>query len=119
MMKIIRKRFTGFFENWVILYTVALILVIFFCISIYNLVQLREHGKQDLDLRTSVDIGIEFVLIFIGFFVLSIWIKAHYKDEKLLTKTQVKFFMHISPFLILTGITAMVPTVKRLEHLHL
>jgi len=98
------------FED-IILILVELILIVFFCISIYNLIQRKKYNHQDLLLKTSVDIGIESVLIFISFFTLKLWYTGK------LTHAQKRFCLHISPFLMLIGITTMIPTIQHLKQI--
>jgi len=94
----------------IIYYFIAYILLpAFFILSIYNLVQLERNNREDELLRSSINIAIECTIIFIGFLLFSIWHKGE------ITETQLWFCGHISIFLVLTGITSIIPTAKRIE----
>jgi len=96
--------------NEEVFYTLIVgVLVAFFIISVYNLIQ-KKIGHKDIHLRISLDIAIEIMLIIIGIIIGSIW--YHGK----ISKVQLRFFGHCFIFLIMTGITAIIPTIDRLEN---
>jgi hypothetical protein len=87
-----------------------LVLPTFFIISIYNIAKLDVDHQENLLLRDSVNIAIECMFIFIGSFLGMIYL------SKKITTEQINFCGHISLFLIMTGIFAIVPTAKRIEN---
>lgn len=91
---------------------VALTLVVFFIISVYNLVQLKVENNPETYLRLSLDIAIECMVIFIGFFVAIIFF------NKKVNKNQIWFCKHVFLFLIFTGITALIATSKKIESIN-
>jgi len=97
------------FESLTYLF-LKILLVIFFVISIYNLVELKVYNKDDAILRSVQAIGIGLVLFFIGCFV---FYKCYYKKK--LTKIQISFMEHCSPFLAITGLSTVAVYSKKLE----
>ena len=95
--------------EWLLYFIIELLLIVFFCISCYNADRLIKLGDEDTNIRNGLNVAIECVVIFIGIYLGFIWYR---KD---VSKLQLCFFGHISPFLILTGITALSATAKRIE----
>ena len=103
--------YTKFSIEWLVYFTIELILISFFIISIYNVIRFEVYHDEDLSLRNSLNLAIECMIIFIGFFIFYIT-----KNKGKVTELQQCFCKHLSPFLILTGITAIVATSRRLKN---
>jgi len=101
-----------FTKEWIFFTTIEIILLVFFIISIINLANLKERGLDDKLLRTSVNIGIECIIIIIGFFMFTI-----YRNKGIMSQVQIRFCLHLFPFLVLTGITALISSSHVLENL--
>lgn len=99
------KEFSG---EWMLYFTIELALIAFFIVSCYNADRLIKLKNEDSQIRNGLNIAIECVIIFIGFYLLLIWHKGN------ISKLQLCFFGHISPFLILTGFAALSATTKRI-----
>jgi hypothetical protein len=96
--------------EWFIYFIIVLILFTFIAISVYNIVKLYEFHEDNILLKYGLNIAIECMLIFIGFFIFRI-ISAKGR----LSNLQLCFCYHVAPFLIITGITAVISTSKRVE----
>ncbi len=98
-----------FSPEWIVYFIIILALIAFFIISCYNADRLIRFHDEDTDVKNGVNIAIECVIIFTGFFLFMIW----YKGE--ISKLQLCFCGHVSIFLILTGIASMSATSKRIS----
>lgn len=100
--------YTKFSYEWLLYFMIELLLIAFFCVSCYNADRLIRLKDDDTSIRDGLNIAIECVIIFIGVYLGVICYKKNVSD------LQLCFFGHISPFLILTGITALSATAKRI-----
>ena len=100
--------FNGFSKEWLLYFIIELALIAFFIVSCYNADQLIKFKNEDIQIRNGLNIAIECVIIFIGIYLGFIWYKGN------ISKLQICFFGHISPFLILTGLAALSATSKRI-----
>ena len=98
-----------FTPEWLLYFTIEIALIAFFIVSIYNIVRLNEPHVDDPQLKYGLNIAIECVVIIIGIFLGGIW----WKNK--ITNLQLCFCGHLSPFLIITGIAAIVATSKHLN----
>ena len=98
-----------FSAEWVLYLVIILLLISFFIVSCYNANKLITLHDEDIDIRNGVNIAIECVIIFVGFYLFVLW----YKQS--VTHLQLCFCGHISIFLILTGAAAMATTAKHIE----
>lgn len=101
--------FDKFTIEWLIYCIIELALVAFFIVSCYNADRLIKYKDEDINIRNGLNISIECVIIFIGLFL------GYLSYNKNVSKLQLCFFSHISPFLVLTGITALSSTIKRIN----
>jgi hypothetical protein len=95
--------------EWIVYFIIILMLIAFFIVSCYNANRLIEFHEVDIDVKNGVNIAIECVIIFTGFFLGMIW------KNNGISKLQLCFCFHVSLFLILTGISALIATSKRIE----
>lgn len=95
--------------EWVIYFIIEIAFVVFFVMSCYNADILYRFNNENIDLRHGLDIAIEFSIVIIGIFILYIW------NVGKITDLQICFCSHIAPFLIITGITAIISTSKRIK----
>jgi len=89
--------------------SIIFLLIILFCISCYNTDRLIRFHEDDTDIKFGVNIAIECILILAGIFLLMIFFRNKFD------KFDICFCGHIAIFLILTGITTMISTAKRIE----
>jgi len=100
--------------EWLLYSIIILALMSFFIVSCYNADQLIKFDKPNQPIRNGVNIAIECVIIFIGFYLFSMWYrKTIYKLP--VSDLQICFNLHLSIFLIMTGAAAMATTVKHIE----
>jgi hypothetical protein len=85
-------------------------LIIFFVISIINIILLHTHGKDDERLRSIQSIGVGTICIFIGVFS---FYKLYRKSP--LTQDEIDFLKACAPFLVVTGISSIIVSSKRLK----
>ena len=83
-------------------------MIAFFCVSCYNADRLIKYHDEDINIRNWLNLATECIIVFVGFYIGYICYK---KD---ITKLQICFFGHISPFLILSGLAAISSTTKRI-----
>ena len=96
----------------IIYYIIELVMIAFAGVSIYNLVNLVKYHNDDEILRTSHDIGIGCILIFVGFFLIKL-----YKQTDKMSVDQKSFCLHSFIFLVPASIVSIVSNSKRLEEL--
>lgn len=101
--------------EWVFYFIIEIALIAFLIISIYNTNKLVKFHEEDNSLKEGLNIAIECTVILVGIYLGFIWWKVYIKKNKLST-LQACFCGHISPFLIITGITTMIATSKRISH---
>jgi hypothetical protein len=94
--------------EWLLYFLIELALISFFIVSIYNVSQVYTHNSAN-ELKEGLHIANACVLIFIGFFVGMIYYNGK------ISKLQICFCGHITPFLILTGIAVVVSVSKQME----
>jgi len=114
-MSKVKNFLSGFFcfeklsPEWILYLIIIIILIIFFGISCYNADRLIRFNDNDTDIRIGVNVAIECIIIFIGFYLLMIW------KQGTISKLQTCFCGHIAIFLILTGAAAIAATAKYIE----
>ncbi len=89
--------------EWLLYFIIEISLIVFFVVSCYNV----SKKEEDTEIKFGLNLAIECAVLFIGMFLLYIV----YNGGKL-SKLKLCFFKHISPFLVVTAITAMISTVK-------
>ncbi len=98
-----------FSPEYILYSSIEIMFFIFFIISCYTTDRLNRFHQEDPDLRYGLNVAIECTVIFIGLYLGFIW-----KNGKV-SKLQLQFCAHICPFLIITGITTLIATSKRIE----
>ncbi len=90
---------------------IELVMIIFAVISFYNLINMTKYHNDDQILRTTHDIGIACILIFIGFFLIKL------RKQGKITSEQSSFCLHSFIFLVPASIISIISNSKRLEEL--
>lgn len=98
-----------FYFEWVIYFIIILALISFFVVSCYNADRLIRFHDEDFNIRNGLNIAMEIVILCIGAYLLVIW-----KTGKI-SELQICFSGHIGIFLLMTGITTMAATIKRIK----
>jgi len=101
--------YKGLTSEWVIYLVVELAFIVFFIISCYNADKLNRLHEDDISLKYGLNVAIECTVVFIGLYLGFIWYTGR------VSTLQVCFCGHIAPFLIVTGITALITTAKRIQ----
>jgi hypothetical protein len=100
----------GISIEWFIYFMIELLLISLFILSVYNVIKFDEYHQQDILLKDIMNITVECILIIIGLFMIKIIYTKKIND------LQICFCRHIAPFLILTGITTIINTSKKIQH---
>jgi hypothetical protein len=112
------------FIKTILFYLIHIAYFSFMVISIYDIYQLNENGKNDIYLRSIQGIASAVVSIIVGFFIAhKLW---PYSPIKLMTESKLpqdmklsiheKCFIYSSGlFLFVTGISSLFISVKRLR----
>jgi hypothetical protein len=103
--------FKKFSIEWLLYFIIELSLIAFFIVSCYNADKLIRYKNEETEIRNGLNIAIECVIIFVGFYIGMLW----YIGLKHISKLQICFCGHIAPFLVLTGLAALSATIKRIE----
>ena len=107
--------FDKYSHEWLIYFIIELALLSFFVVSCYSADKLISQHQEDISLKYGLNIAIECVVVCVGIFLGLLFYNKIYLSKDM-SKLQACFCGHISPFLIITGITALIATSHRINN---